>query len=308
MSKVYSMRFGSGDPRAYAGMSPTFLIFVNIASGATIAPPAITESCGTSSGIYQFTWGTTTPIAFLVDAATTSPGAAGRYVTGQIDPVDRVDEVGTTLVAIGTSHIAQGVTLTAIGTTLFGFGVTNVALGTSAVAQGVSILAQGVTITAIGTSHISQGITLTAIGTSTIAFGSTLVGIGTTLTGFGVSTVAFGSTLMGYGSTLYGYGVSIYTLEQAMATSLMALGTSVSAIGTSLSSVFLGIGSTASSYGTSSADPVDLFGYLKRIQENLEGNSTFTKLTGAWSIYTRGSSALLISKTVANSSSQVIKT
>lgn len=282
--KYYSLTFGGADPRTYSGLAPTMLIFVNMTTGATLAPPAISESLA-SSGIYQFQYGTTQPIVFLADAATTSPGTAGRYVSGQLDPADRIDEIGTTLVAIGTSHIAQGVTIIAIGT---------------------SHLAQGVSILAFGVSSIAQGVTLTAIGT-------TLFGIGTTNFALGTTINAIGTTLIGYGASNFAYGTSIFTLEQAMASTLTGIGATVSGIGAtvsgigvSLNAIMTVIGSTASSFGTSAADPVDLFGYLKRMQENLEGNSDFTKLSGVWNIKSRGGS-LLISKTVANSSSQVIK-
>ena len=187
------------------------LIFVDNA-GATIAPPAITEAL-TGSGIYKFSYGTTVPISFLADAATTSPGPQGRYVVGSIDPADRADEYGTTLVAIGTTNVA-------LGTTAVALGITNVAIGTSPVALGTTILANG----------------------------------------------------------------------------------------TSLNVVVTGLGSTASSFGTSSADPVDLFGYMKRILENLEGNQTFTKPSGSLAVYSRGSSTLLTTKTIANSVSLVTKT
>jgi len=216
--KTYILRFGFGDPRTYTGLAPTMLIFVDNA-GATIAPPAITEAL-TGSGIYKFSYGTTVPISFLADAATTSPGPQGRYVVGSIDPADRADEYGTTLVAIGTTNVALGTTAVALGTTAVALGITNVALGTSAVALGTTILANG----------------------------------------------------------------------------------------TSLNVVVTGIGSTASSFGTSSADPVDLFGYMKRILENLEGNQTFTKPSGSLAIYSRGSSTLLTTKTIANSVSLVTKT
>jgi len=265
MAKTYSMQFGVGDPRTYTGLNPTLLIFVNISSGATLVAPTLSEAL-TGSGIYKFAYGTTTPIAFLADAATTGPGAAGRYVVGQIDPADRSDEYGNSIVAFGS-------TLVGYGSTLVGYGTTSIALGTTAV----------------------------ALGTSTVAFGSTLIGYGTTIIAIGTSTISFGATLVGFGTSL--------TQSQTnIGTTLVGIGNSLIAIGSTLGVGFAGVGSTASSFGTSSADPVDLFGYLKRIQENLEGNSTFVKVSGAWSIYNRGSSTLLVAKTVANSSSQVVKT
>ena len=210
--KTYYMRFGSGDPRTYTGVAATFLLF-KTSDGTNITPPGITE-VPSGTGIYYFNWGTTTSISFLADAATTSPGAAGRYVFGAIDPADRSDEYGITLTAIGT---------------------TNTAIGTSITAVGVSLTASG------------------------------------------VSQIALGNTILSYLS-----GLS--------------------------SPILIGIGSTASSFGSTSSDPIDLFGYLKRIQENLEGNNTFIKSTGVLSILSRGSSTLLATKTIANSVSTVIKT
>lgn len=210
--KNYVMRFGSGDPRTLTGLSPTFLIFVRSDTGATLSPPSITEIAA-NWGLYTFQWGTTTPIAFLADAATTSPGTSGRYVSGSIDPADRADEYGNTLVAIGNSNIALG--------------TSSVALGTTSVAIGNSVLAS----------------IPTGLGTTIVAMASLIGGAGST----------FGGTSPG-------------------------------------------------------SDPIDLFGYLKRIQENLEGNSTFTKSSGSWQIYSRGSSTLLITKTVANGVSTVTKT
>ena len=113
--KSYGVRFGSGDPRTYTGLTPTFLLFLDMAAGTTKTPPGISEIIA-SSGLYQFQYGTTTPIAFLIDANSTSPGTTGRYVTGQLDPSDRSDEYGNSLMAYGASIYALGVTNVALGT------------------------------------------------------------------------------------------------------------------------------------------------------------------------------------------------
>jgi hypothetical protein len=225
--KSYFLRFGAGDPRVYAGLAPTFLIFKDSA-GTNVTSPSIAE-VGTTTGLYTFSWGTTTPIVFLADAATTSPGLQGRYVVGGLDPADRSDEYGNTLVAIGTTNVAIGTTLTGI---------------------------------------IPNSATLVALGNTAIALGTTNVAIGTT--------------------------------TQAIATTLLAQGTS-------LTVTVAGIGSTASSFGDSTTDPIDLFGYMKRIQELMEGNETFIKTSGSLTMYSRGSSVTLRAKTVANSVSTVVK-
>jgi hypothetical protein len=327
MAKTYSVQFGVGDPRTYTGLSPTLLIFVNLSSGATLVAPAFSEAL-TGSGIYKFAYGTTTPIGFLADAATTSPGAQGRYVTGQIDPNDRSDEYGTTLVSYAVTNISNENSLLSSAVTLIAIGTSTVAFGTSLMAYGASetstlnsLVSYGVTLLAIGTSTISFGTTLVAYGaaeTSTlnslISYGVTNVALGTTNVALGTTAVAIGTvntstlnSLISFGVSSLAQGVSNLAIGTTILAGQVAMGNTILGIGGSLSISFAGIGSTASSFGTASADPTDLFGYMKRIQENLEGNSAFTKLTGAWNINSRGGS-LLIAKTVANSSSQVIKT
>lgn len=219
MSKVYYISWPStstGDPRGNFGLTPTFLIFNN--NGTPVTPPAISAVSG-ATGIYAFAWGTTTPIAFLIDGFTTSLGAQ-RYITNSIDPADSINETGASI-------IAQGNTLIALGTTNVALGISNIALGTTNVALGTSILAISVTI-------------LSSIGS-----GATLVGL---------------------------------------------------------------IGSLGSTFGGQSTDPIDLFGYMKRFQELMEGDNYYFKATGALDLYSRGSSTLLRIKSIANSISTVIKT
>lgn len=157
--KTYTVRFNSGNPTLVTGLNPTLPYFSVANTGQTLVGPTISE-INSGWGIYQFQWGTTTPIAFLADGATSSLGS-NRYVTGQLDPSDRSDEYGTTLVAIGTSNIALG--------------TTNVALGTTNVAIGTSILS------AVGGSALNSLVTL----------------IGSTLSSFGDS-VTDPNTLFGY--------------------------------------------------------------------------------------------------------------
>lgn len=67
------------------------------------------------------------------------------------------------------------------------------------------------------------------------------------------------------------------------------------------------IGDTTDGFGSTSVDPSTMFGYLKRAQEFNEGNATFIKSTGIWSIFSRGSSALLAQKTLTNSTTSANK-
>lgn len=74
-----------------------------------------------------------------------------------------------------------------------------------------------------------------------------------------------------------------------------------------LNDILADIGTTASSFGSTSVDPGTLYGYLKRLQEFMEGNASFNKTTGVWDIYSRGSSTLLREKTLLNSAGNASK-
>lgn len=68
------------------------------------------------------------------------------------------------------------------------------------------------------------------------------------------------------------------------------------------------VGYTTDSFGSTSADPTTVLGYAKRNQEFHEGNMTFTKATGIWTIYNRGSTTLLREKTLTNNTTEAKKT
>ncbi len=72
-------------------------------------------------------------------------------------------------------------------------------------------------------------------------------------------------------------------------------------------SLDLTVGYTASSFGDTAANPGDVMGYLKRNHEFEEGNSTFLKSSGVWSIFSRGSSTLLRVKTLTQDTTGVTK-
>ncbi len=66
------------------------------------------------------------------------------------------------------------------------------------------------------------------------------------------------------------------------------------------------IGTTSDSIGSTSVDPTTLYGYLKRLQEFNEGNSTFNKTSGAWAISARGAT-VIANKTLTDSAGVVTK-
>jgi hypothetical protein len=160
--KSYTFSFGSGNPSTYTGLAPTFLTFNNISDGSSLARPGITEIF-TGSGVYRFQYEpqADTPVFFLLDGGTTITSDADRYIKGNLDPIQQVDQV---------------------------------------------------------------------------------------------------------------------------------------------------LGVTSASFGSTSTDPLNMYGLVKRIQEWLEGAETFYKATGVWDKYSRGSSTLLAEKTLTNSTTSTTKT
>lgn len=67
------------------------------------------------------------------------------------------------------------------------------------------------------------------------------------------------------------------------------------------------LGFTMSSFGTT-VNPSSVFGLAKRIVELFQADATFNKNTGAWSNYAKGTSTLLMEKTLTNSVTETTKT
>lgn len=67
------------------------------------------------------------------------------------------------------------------------------------------------------------------------------------------------------------------------------------------------VGATSSAFGDDSTNPGNLFGYLKRIQEWLEGDGEYNKATGAWTSKDRAGLTTLAIKTLANGATLVTK-
>ena len=102
---VYFLQFGSGDPSANTGLSPTFTVFKNSAGG-NITPPSIAEV--STTGLYSFTLSPVEAITFVCSGATTGLSTTDRFITGALDP-----SIGDTTALIGNSASDP--------TSLFGF-------------------------------------------------------------------------------------------------------------------------------------------------------------------------------------------
>ena len=108
MPKTYYLKFGSGDPRSFTALSPTFVIFNANGVTAMSNPPGISE-LPSGSGIYQFIhnattyYGATIPYVFLADGGS-SVAAGDRFISGVLDPVQAVDQtIGQTADSFGST-------------------------------------------------------------------------------------------------------------------------------------------------------------------------------------------------------------
>lgn len=111
MSKIYGLKFGSGDSASYTGLTPTFTIF-SVSGTSAISAPGITETPA-SSGLYQFTYGPTQTIIFKVDGGS-NLASSDRYLYGILDPIQAVDQsTGLSTDSFGSTSVDP--------TTIFGY-------------------------------------------------------------------------------------------------------------------------------------------------------------------------------------------
>jgi hypothetical protein len=74
-----------------------------------------------------------------------------------------------------------------------------------------------------------------------------------------------------------------------------------------IQAVDIRVGFPGDSIGSTATDPSTLMGYASRNQEIQEGDATFDKTTGVWTIQTRGATTIQV-KTLTNLSGSVTKT
>lgn len=142
----------------------------------------------------------------------------------------------------------------------------------------------------------------TGLSPTFIAFVSPL--LGTTLAPPGITESITGTGLYHfvYGAT----GPILFTIDGGAA--LAAADRYVSGSLDPVQAVDNKVGFVTDSFGSTSANPTTLMGFVRRNQEVLEGNATYNKSAATWFNYSRGSSVLLFTKTLANSSSAATKT
>lgn len=107
MAKSYLVRFGSGDPTSFSGLSPTFIQWRLLDTGGSTTPPGITE-IASGCGLYRFEYNPLpdTPIAFVLDGGSTITDTGSRYLVGSLDTIQQVDEVvGFSTDSVGSTNI-----------------------------------------------------------------------------------------------------------------------------------------------------------------------------------------------------------
>jgi len=110
-----------------------------------------------------------------------------------------------------------------------------------------------------------------------------------------------------YGQTSAAVGATTLARLSTIITNDAAFGGSFSGLASTLSTLSSFVGTTASAFGDSSTQPATLFGFMKRVQENLEGDSTYVKGTGVWTVTDRAGLTTIATKTITDSGSTVTK-
>lgn len=102
MAKQYLLRFGSGNPASYSGLSPTLSLFCSVPGGTVMVGPTISE-IPTATGLYTFAYDPTLPISFVCDGGA-ALSSGDRFVVGILDPIQAVDaKVGFSFDSYGST-------------------------------------------------------------------------------------------------------------------------------------------------------------------------------------------------------------
>lgn len=129
--------------------------------------------------------------------------------------------------------------------------------------------------------------------------------VGSTLAAIGTTNVALGTTNVALGTTNVALGTTSVFLGTALGNTLGAIGTSLSVQGSTITGR---IGTPSDVFGDDVTDPTTLYGFLKRCEQVLEGDSTYVKATGVLTMYDKTGATTLASKTIADTGSTVTKT
>lgn len=104
-NKTYWLRFGSGNPQSFSGLTPTLSTFIT-EGGTNLIGPTISE-VGASTGLYKFIYDASPTFAtgFVADGGA-ALASTDRYIAGVLDPISAVDQVlGFPMDSFGSTSI-----------------------------------------------------------------------------------------------------------------------------------------------------------------------------------------------------------
>jgi hypothetical protein len=210
--------------------------------------------------------------ALAAPGITETPASSGlyRFIYGTTTSVVFVADGGATLAS--TDRYVVGVLdpIQSVNEVVNGIGST---LGS-----------MGSTQLALGTTQVAMGATVSTILSEVLALGSSQLIIDSKIDSLGVSMVNMGITLVSIGDTLAAIDIS-----------------SVSA---TLSHVATQIGFVTDGPGDNVTVPSTVLGLLSRAGHAFEGDQTYDKLTGSYSMYDRTGATLLASKAMGDTATQ----
>jgi hypothetical protein len=112
------------------------------------------------------------------------------------------------------------------------------------------------------------------------------------------------------GSGFYNFSIAVTTTIEFLAYSggsLSATDSYIKGVLDPVLAVDQQIGQPTDSFGSTNIDPTTLFGHANRRQEFDEGAAVYNKSTTLWDVSSRGSSTLLMEKTLTNTSTLASK-
>lgn len=124
-----------------------------------------------------------------------------------------------------------------------------------------------------------------------------------------ISAPGITETPAGSGLYQFQYGPTLSVIFKADGGAILSAGDRyITATLDPIQAVDQQLGFQTDSFGSTSADPGSIWGFVKRFQEFLEGDSIYTKATGIWQIFNRGSTTLLRQKSLTNTTTSATKT
>lgn len=215
--------------------------------------------------------------ALAAPGITETPASSGlyRFIYGTTTSVVFVADGGATLAT--TDRYVVGVLdpIQSVNEVVNGIGSTLGSLGSSQLAIGATQIAMGATVTTI----LSE---VLALGSSQLIITNKIDAISASLTSMGVTLVAIGQTSV-------------------------SSGTSLSSVGATLSHIASQIGFVTDGPGDNVTIPSTVLGLLSRAGHAFEGNQTYDKTTGTYTMYDRTGATTIAAKSMSDTATQTTR-